>query len=293
MPHPIRLMGIAISKGEGIARRVPLPPFWQGALLSLTVVGLSATAAWMVVCSAALMSPQAGRVVAAMVIFFGIALRCLGDEVMEVGRALEGGDLERARQRLSRIVGRRTSSMDGGQVAMAAIETAAENLVDGFTAPLFYAALAGPVGIMAYKAVNTLDSMIGYRNQRYARFGTFAARLDDAANYLPARLTLLLISLVAPLFSGISPWRFAIRALREARKHASPNSGLPEAAFALLLKVRLGGPARYGSRLCPREFMLPENPIPSPSDVRRAVRWLYGCGLLWAMVIYLYANFFA
>ncbi len=291
LPHPVRLMGWIIAKGEGVARRIPAPERLQGALLSIVVVGLSAVGALGTASAASVLSPAAGAAVSVVMVFYGLSLRCLADEVSRVGRSLREGDILEARRRLSRIVGRDTAAMDQGQIAMAAIETAAENLVDGFTSPFFYACIAGPTGIMAYKAVNTLDSMIGYQDSRYRRFGTFAARLDDAANFLPARLTLAFLALAAPFVRGEAPWTFWTTAVREARKHSSPNSGLSEAAFAMVLGVRLGGPAVYGGRRVERGFIMEHNPLPSAQHVSRAVRLLYASGLGCAVSFCLLPNF--
>ena len=279
LPHPIRWIGWAIASGERLVRRLPLPPGLQGGLLVAGVVAATGVATWAVVAAAGLAGPWVQGGAKAVVLFYGLSLRSLGDEVLAVARALERQGLPAARHRLSFIVGRETHSMGQAQVSMAAVETAAENLVDGFAAPLLYGVAAGPVGIMAYKAVNTLDSMVGYRNERYLRFGAPAARLDDLANWLPARLTLLFLALLAPFRGQGSPWSFGARVLVEAGKHASPNSGIPEAAFALLLGVRLGGPATYGGRPCPRPFMAPENPLPGPEAIPRAVALLYLSGL--------------
>src|SRR5262249_10988283 len=156
------------------------------------------------------------------------------------------------RRRLARIVGRDTAELSPEQIYRACIETVAENTGDGVVAPLFYAALFGPVGMWVYKTINTLDSMVGYRNPRYERFGWAAARLDDLANWLPARLTYVLLSLAAGLGS-------AQRALqvgwRDGRKHPSPNAGWPEAAMAGALAVQLGGPSSYGGTVSEKPLL--------------------------------------
>jgi len=160
--------------------------------------------------------------------------------------ALRENDLSGARGRLGEIVGRDTGSLDEDAILRATVETVAENTSDGITAPLFYYALGGLPLAMAYKAVNTLDSMVGYKNDRYRYFGTASARLDDLANLIPARLTALFTALAAFAVPGASPGRALRIALRDGRKHASPNAGYPEAATAGALGVRLGGPSVYG-----------------------------------------------
>ena len=157
--------------------------------------------------------------------------------------------MEQARRRVSEIVGRDTAHLDEAGVARAAVECVAESTVDGITAPLFFAILAGPVGAMMYRAINTLDSTFGYTNDRYIRFGWAAARLDDLANYLPARITAPLIGLAAAILGRhpVQSWRIL---RRDGRKHASPNAGLPEAAMAGALGIQLGGVSYYdGERL--------------------------------------------
>ncbi len=277
LPHPIRWIGSLIERGEAVARRLPLPEFFQGMLLVLMVLVVVGGTVGVMLRFVATISWWVEWLLSVVVLYYGLSLRCLAREVAEVGKALQEMGVEAARKRLSYLVGRDTSKMDEAQILMAAIETAAENLVDGFTSPFFYACIGGPVGIMLYKAVNTMDSMIGYLDHRYRRFGTFAARLDDVANFVPARLTLYLLS-VGAVLQGRNPFSFIRAAFNEAKKHSSPNSGLCEAAFASLLSVKLGGPAVYGGRRVEREFIFPENSPPTRHDLDQAVRLLYGMG---------------
>jgi len=196
-----------------------------------------------------------------------LALRGLISSSRLVINALRKGKIADAREKLSMIVGRDTDALSERTVLQAAIETVAENLSDGFIAPLFYLALGGLPLAMAYKAVNTLDSMVGYKNPQYMRFGWAAARIDDAANYIPARITGVFIALAAlpTLFVLSSASRcaagwiamrrsFAIMA-RDGRKHTSPNSGVPEAAMAGALGVRLGGPSTYGGSVVVKPYI--------------------------------------
>ena len=183
---------------------------------------------------------------------------------------LAAGDLAAARALLPSLCGRDPHSLDADGLARAALESVAENTSDAAVAPLLWAALGGVPGVLAYRAVNTLDAMIGHRSPRYRRFGWAAARLDDLANYLPARVTAALAALCAPLVGG-SP-REALRAWRrDAARHPSPNAGVAEAAFAGALGVRLGGPTRYAYRLEIRPT-LGDGPAPSVADLRRATR---------------------
>jgi adenosylcobinamide-phosphate synthase len=173
-------------------------------------------------------------------IFTLLAIRDLDAHSTAVIRALRAGNIQAARALLSRIVGRDTSTLDEPEIVRASMETVAENLSDAVVAPLFYLALAGPAGMAVYKAINTLDSMVGYRDQRYREFGWFSARADDAANFIPARLTALLIG-VAALPLGLRPARAIRTAIRDGGSQPSPNAGYPEAALAGAVGVRLGG----------------------------------------------------
>jgi adenosylcobinamide-phosphate synthase len=183
---------------------------------------------------------------------------------------LDAGDLGAARDLLPSLCGRDPSVLDAAGLARAACESVAENTSDAQVAPLFWAAFGGIPGVLAYRAVNTLDAMIGNRSARYARFGWAAARLDDVANYVPARLTGALVLACAPLAGG-SPVRAARAWRRDAARHPSPNAGIPEATFAGALGVRLGGPTQYRYQLEIRPS-LGDGPAPGVADLRRAVR---------------------
>jgi adenosylcobinamide-phosphate synthase len=191
-------------------------------------------------------SSMLGFIIAVLLAYTTLAARDLARSAGTVLIHLEGGDIAGARLALSMIVGRDTAELDEQGITRAVVETVAENASDGVIAPLFYLALGGPALAMAYKAVNTLDSMIGYKNAAYKNFGWAAARLDDLANFVPARITAILLSLAALCLPGASG-RDAFRvSLHDGRKHASPNSGYPEAAVAGALGLRLGGPSVYG-----------------------------------------------
>jgi len=178
---------------------------------------------------------------AILLVFFVFCNRDMAREALETARCLERGSIEDARIRVGRIVGRDTGALSGEEIARAAVETVAENIVDGFTAPLFYLILGGIPGAYVYKTVNTVDSMFGYRNERYDLFGRAGARLDDALNFIPARLNAVFVF----ISSGFN--REVLKTmLRDGRKHPSPNSGIGEAGFAGFLGVALGGPSVYG-----------------------------------------------
>jgi adenosylcobinamide-phosphate synthase len=199
-----------------------------------------------------------------------LGARSLRDEADAMAAALESGDLDAARSRLSHLCGRDPSSLDSAELARATVESVAENTSDAVVAPLFWGGLAGLPGLVGYRAVNTLDAMVGHRSPRYARFGTPAARLDDAANLLPARLTAALTVAAAPLVAG-DRRRAARIWLRDGTRHPSPNAGQCESAMAGALGVRLGGQNVYSGRLEVRPF-LGDGPRPGAADVRRAAR---------------------
>ncbi len=199
-----------------------------------------------------------------------VALTVAGRELRRVaagvGALAAGGDLDRARIELPALVGRDPSSLDASGIAAAAIESVAENSVDAVIAPAFWAVVAGAPGTFAYRAINTMDAMVGHRNERYERFGWAAARLDDLANYLPARIFATLVVAVAPERAGT-----VLQAVRQdAPAHPSPNAGVAEAALAAALGCQLGGPLRYGTTVEDRP-LLGTGPRPTPVDVARAV----------------------
>lgn len=206
----------------------------------------------------------------------GLAQRSLYDHVAAVARALEADDLPAARAAVGRIVGRDTAALDASGVAAAAIESLAESFNDGVVAPAFWLAILGLPGLYAYKAVNTADSLIGHKEPRWKDFGWAAARTDDLMNLGPARLAGVLIAM-----AGASGWTVM---MRDARHHASPNAGWPEAAMAGALGVRLGGPVAYDGVMTHRPTFGDGAP-PSAHDLRRALTvYVRACGLLWGAV---------
>lgn len=244
LPHPIRWMGRAITRWESCFRSCDARLTRGGLLFTVVMVGGTWCLSFMLLQVAQSLSPALGAVIEILMIYFCLATRSLYDAARAVGKTLRCKDLASARRRVSMIVGRETDRLDEEGVRRATVETVAENLVDGIVAPLFYAVIGGGALAMAYKMVNTLDSMVGYKNERYRDFGKASARLDDVVNWLPARLTVPLVALAAAFLNG--RWRSAfVWAWRDGQKHTSPNAGLSEAAFAGVLAVRLGGPNRY------------------------------------------------
>jgi adenosylcobinamide-phosphate synthase len=245
LPHPVKLIGGLAASLEGPLRRRLRPAGLAGGATVAIVLAVTGLAAAGLVYGAGRVHPVAGTVVSVLLLYSTLAARDLLRHSRAVYRALAAGDLEGARRKVGLIVGRDTDKLEEAGVVRATVESVAENMVDGVTAPLFFAVLGGPVGAMLYKAVNTLDSTFGYRNERYRQFGWAAARLDDVVNYLPARLTAPLVCGAAGLLRlrAGEAWR-VLR--RDGRKHPSPNSGLTEAAVAGALGVQLGGLSHYG-----------------------------------------------
>lgn len=246
-PHPVRVFGHAIAKGEKWLNRGRFR-FWKGAVLS-TVLVVAVFLFFYGSNTLLLGVPVLFLVVNSVWVYYGLANHSLIAEGKKVFSVLENEGLEAGRKQLSRIVGRDTSKLNAQQIRVAVLETMSENLSDGVVAPLFYYAIAGVPGMMAYKMINTMDSMLGYRSERYERFGKFAARLDDVANFIPARLTALLMVLVAGSRQGL------LFIFKFGRKHKSPNAGYPEAALAGILDCRFGGPNVYHGEVVEKPFI--------------------------------------
>lgn len=267
--HPVRWIGKLVQVLE-IPLRQWLPDRLAGVLLVLLVVAVTGLAVWGLLVLAVWCHPYVWFGFSALLIYLGLAARGLADHAEAVRVPLECGDLERARGELGKIVGRDTRDLGVEQIARGCVETVAENTTDAIVAPLLYAALAGPVGLWVYKAINTLDSMVGYRNEQYLRFGWAAARLDDLANFIPARLTLLLMPLAA-LLTGHRAWQSLKVGWRDGRKHPSPNAGLAEAAMAGALRVQLGGPSTYAGLVSDKPYLGEPIDALKPVKIRQAV----------------------
>ncbi|MBI4024022.1 MAG: cobalamin biosynthesis protein CobD [Verrucomicrobia bacterium] len=245
LPHPVKIIGRFTMALESPLRRSIPNARMAGVTTALIVLGASGSVVFLLVKGAGWLHPAAGDAVSILLLYTTFAAKDLAQHGARVYLALHSGDLPEARRRVAMMVGRDTDRLDEAGVARAAVESVAENAVDGVTAPLFFGALGGPVGAMLYKTINTLDSTFGYKNERYLDFGWASARLDDLANWLPARLTAPLVA-VAALFvraNAAGAWRIF---RRDGRKHSSPNSGLAEAAVAGALGVQLGGLNYYG-----------------------------------------------
>jgi adenosylcobinamide-phosphate synthase len=270
LPHPVRIIGAACTGCERLTRAL-LSPFAAGICSVALILGLTGATTWGMLAGATLLHPWLGSLVSILLLYTTIAPRDLVRHSTEVYTPLAAGDLPEARRRVGMIVGRDTAALDEAGVARATVESVAESMVDGVTAPLFFAVLGGPMGAMLYKAINTMDSMFGYKNERYRAFGWAAARLDDLANFLPARLTSLMIPAAAFLLRLDAKGALFIL-LRDRRKHASPNSGHTEAAVAGALGVQLGGPSPYFGRMVEKPTLGEAVRSIEPQDILRANR---------------------
>ncbi len=279
VPHPVRLIGMGIQKAETFTRKKIRNERVAGMVTVCLVVAASYLLVKFSVSAAFRISARLGFAVESLWIFLGLAMRGLSDAALPVADSLEKGDLQAARKEVGQIVGRDTGRLDEAGISRAAIESVSESTIDGAVSPLIFAGLGGAPWLWVFKAVSTCDSMIGYKNARYHRFGTFGARLDDAANFLPARLGFLLFPFAARL-CGESQREALHIAWRDRKVHASPNAGIPEAAMAGALRVRLGGPAWYDGELEPKAYFGAEFADPTPGHIRRAVKLSWTVSLL-------------
>ncbi len=287
LPHPVVWFGKMISAAEHALNKGG-HRLMKGAMTAIGLILLVYGAGWVIRHLLHGVGIYAVMLFDVIVIFYCLAGTTLIREVREVFLALDRS-LEEGRTQVARIVGRDTTQLSAQEVRQAALETLAENLSDGVIAPLFFLALLGTPGMLAYKMVNTLDSMIGYRTQRYKDFGCWAAHIDDIANYIPARLTALLIVMVSGRWSLVRfVWRYG-------NHHASPNSGYPEAALAGILDCRFGGPHYYFGELFDKPFIGENDRSLTTADMRTAIRvnrmaevamvlgLMGGCLLRWAL----------
>lgn len=244
LPHPIRGIGWLVTTMEAQVRRLRIDQRLQGILLWLSVVGSTFLFSWSGLKLLAWLHPLLADLGQIFLIYTCLAAKCLDFEAEKVRRALAAGELVTARKLLSYLVGRQTDHLSAEEVIRGTIETVAENTSDGVVAPLCFAFFGGAPLALIYKAVNTLDSMVGYKNEKYRQLGWASARIDDLFNFLPARLSALFISLANLLVTGNFMRSFKIM-WRDRRNHSSPNAGYPEAAVAGALNIQLGGTSIY------------------------------------------------
>lgn len=263
LPHPIVGFGKLISRGEkklnkGNYRKL------KGAVLSIFLICFVFTLVYLIQFCLDLINPCVVLLFNAILVFFCLAGKTLSDEVKTVFLATDRS-LEEGRLQVARIVGRDTSQLSSQKIRIAALETLSENLSDGVIAPLFWYLLLGVPGMVTYKMINTLDSMIGYKNEKYKDFGCFSAHIDDIANYIPARLTAVLMILVSgrlSLFSFVKKY---------GTKHASPNSGFPEATLAGILNCRFGGPNVYFGKVVDKPYIGENDREITTQDMQKAI----------------------
>jgi adenosylcobinamide-phosphate synthase len=277
MPHPVRGIGRLIIELEPWARKRITNAKYAGVTVGILVPVIAYACTGMVIWLCGLLNEWLGIAVAILLIYTTLSSRCLSNEARAIFKLLKEGDIVHARKQVSRIVGRDTQKLDEAGIARAAIESVSENSVDGIIAPLFYAVLGGAPLAMAYKAINTLDSMVGYRDERYREFGWFSARMDDAANFIPARLCLLIIPIAALVVRPERAWKAFKAMLRDAAKNPSPNSGLPEAGFAGVLGIQLGGDTVYNGVIHHKQFLGDKEKEIELEDMRKGIR------LMWAV----------
>ena len=286
--HPVQGIGWVISRLERILRRIfpsgKTGERWAGGLLVILTLLISVGLPALLLFLLSSIHPLLSFLLSCIFCWQMLAAKSLRVESMKVQEALEQEGLEAGRRAVSMIVGRDTRDLTEEGVIKAAVETVAENTSDGVTAPLFYMILAGPLGGIAYKAVNTMDSMVGYKNETYQYFGTCAARLDDAANFIPARLSALFMIAAAFLarYDGKNAWRIF---KRDRKKHKSPNAAHTEAVMAGALNVRLAGDAWYFGKLFKKPFIGDDIRPVERQDIARACRLEYATALLQLLVL--------
>ena len=266
--HPVTWLGRLIAAlDEGCNRETCSPPLRRaaGVAAAAGTIALAAGMGWAV--QSAVGAGWGRTILVGVIAWPFLALRSLYDHVAAVARPLKAGDLDAARLAVAKIVGRDPALLDEAGVARAAIESLAENTSDGVVAPVFWGALLGLPGIIGYKAVNTLDSMIGHRTAQHGQFGWAAARIDDIANFVPARITGFLFALIAP-----HPFEAVFCVMRDARQHRSINAGWPEAAMAGALGVRLSGPRIYHGRVADEPWLNHGARDPGASDVAHGLK---------------------
>jgi adenosylcobinamide-phosphate synthase len=277
LPHPIVGFGHLIAFGEKRLNKGKYL-FAKGAIMTLILVISIYLATKLFINITTNYNYISNLSLTAIIVFYCLSARTLRAEVRQVFEALEQST-DAGRKQLSRIVGRDTATLEPQHIRSAALETLAENLSDGVIAPLFWFALLGAPGMLTYKMINTLDSMIGYKNDRYFYFGKFAARLDDVANYIPARITAFLMLLSA---NKLSKMDFVIK---NGNKHSSPNSGYPEAALAAILNCRFGGPNSYFGKVVDKPFIGSNNRLLILDDVQSAVKINRYCEVIMVQLV--------
>jgi adenosylcobinamide-phosphate synthase len=273
-------MGRAIEVLEAFFRNITANLTLSGAIFSFSLILATWATTSILVKIAAQIDPLAGRCIEVILIYYCLSVKSLEQAAMEVKTGILQEGLPQARKKVSLIVGRDVERYTEEDIARAAVETVAENLVDGVISPLFYAALGGAPLAMTYKMVNTLDSMVGYKNEKYRYFGKASARIDDLFNYIPARVSVPIIALAAQILSAKGARSF-VTAIMEGTNHSSPNAGYPEAAFAGALAVKLNGPNYYGGKLVDKPYIGVRFGRTRPEHIKKACDLMMLSSGLW------------
>ncbi len=285
--HPIRLVGGLISTLERIIRgifpKTKPGEFIGGILMVVLVIAISGGVPFVILFFAYRFNTLLGAVVEAVICYFMLAASSLKKSSMRVYSSLMRGDIEGARKDVSMIVGRDTQSLDDVGITKAAVETVAENTSDGVIAPLIYMAIGGAVFGCIYKAINTMDSMVGYKNEKYINFGKAAAKIDDAVNYIPSRISAYLMIFASKIL-GLDSTNASYIHRRDAHKHASPNSAQTESVMAGALRIQLAGDAYYFGELYKKPFIGDSIKDVQYTDIKQANRLMYMTAVI-ALVI--------
>ncbi len=290
LPHPVVFMGKAIEFFEPVFRKILSNQIICGALFAVFLIGSTFVVTYGVIHFCTSIDSLFGQIVGCVFLFFTFSSKSLYKAAMDVKTALETGGIEAGRDKIDMIVGREVKYLDKTGIVKAALETVAENFVDGFLSPLFFALIGGIPCAVAYKMINTLDSMVGYKNDKYHEFGRASAKIDDVANFIPARISVLIIAAATTILSG-KRGLFSIKTgFKEGRYHKSPNAGFPEAAFAGALLVRLGGPNYYHGKLVEKPYIGNDFKDPELSQIKQAcelmllasfISIIITCALIW------------
>ncbi|MBE9543242.1 MAG: cobalamin biosynthesis protein CobD [Proteobacteria bacterium] len=285
LPHPIRWMGKAIVTWEFNFRKIPSNLTVSGALFAASLVTGTWLLTYLLLVAVNSIHPILKNCFEIILIYYCISASSLEKAALEIRHYLENKNITGARKKVALIVGRDVTNYQETDIARATVESVAENLVDGVISPLFFAAIGGAPLAMAYKMVNTLDSMVGYKNEKYLNFGQTAARIDDVLNYIPTRLALPIISLATHILSGKGA-RSLKTAVREGANHSSPNAGFPEAAFAGALSVKLNGPNFYNGKRVDKPFIGIRFGNTSTEHIKKACDIMLLSSFFWLLIVW-------
>lgn len=284
LPHPVRWMGKAVTVCEPFFRRISSRLFIAGALYAVFLILSTWLLASLAVETLGWIHPLLRAGIEIVLVFFCLSARSLAQAAMEIHTCLVQKNVDLARQKVALIVGRNVSNYGETGIARATVETVAENLVDGVTAPLFFAAIGGAPLALTYKMINTLDSMVGYKNKTYRDFGKASARIDDLFNFIPARLSVPIISLASGFLAGMGRRSFQT-AVEEGAHHSSPNAGYAEAAFAGALGVKLNGPNFYHGQLVDKPYIGIRFGDTTPAHIKQACDLMLLAAVLWLILL--------